>query len=63
MKDKSIHIFTKNDADRLAYSMGFCPRSLDRYIGRYVEIRLKSPKKLVGVCGAVYRNGESGAME
>ena len=62
MKDKSIHIFTKDDADRLTYSMGFCPRNLDRYIGRYVEIKLRSSKKMVGVSGAIYRNGKNGAV-
>ena len=44
MKDQSIRKLTKEECQALAKVMGYYPGALDEYEGRYVKIRLNSPK-------------------
>lgn len=57
MKSKSIRKLYVQDVRLLEEIMGYNPGSLRRYAGRYVEIRVRSPKKITGPSGMVYLNG------
>ena len=46
MKDQSIRKLTIGDCRLLAGVMGFTDAALDDYEGRYVKIRLNSPKRI-----------------
>ena len=56
MKDKSIRKLTKKECRMLSEAMGFGESSLTHFEGRYVKIILKSPRRVKGCCGQVYRN-------
>jgi hypothetical protein len=46
MKDQSIRKLTLKECRLLSEVMGFCKESLDDYEGRYVKIKLISPKRI-----------------
>lgn len=56
MKDESIRKLTRKDCEMLSEVMGYGGNSLRDYEGRYTKIVLKSPKKVHGITGLVFRN-------
>ncbi len=61
MKDQSIRKLTLKECRLLSEVMGFCRNSLDDYSGRYVKIKLISPKRITGLLGCtVYENENKG---
>jgi hypothetical protein len=44
MKDQSIRKLTKIECRVLSKVMGYYPEALDCYEGRYIKIRINSPK-------------------
>jgi hypothetical protein len=61
MKDQSIRKLTLEECRKLAIVMGFCRHSLDDYSGRYVKIKLISPKRISGLLGCtIYENKNGG---
>ena len=46
MKDQSIRKLTLKECRALSEVMGYYPEALDDYEGRYVKIKLISPKRI-----------------
>lgn len=59
MKDQSIRKITLKECRALATVMGFAPGSLDEYEGRYVKIRLNSPKRIDSWDGVMVHMNEN----
>jgi hypothetical protein len=61
MKDQSIRKLTKEECRKLADVMGFEKGAVDSYEGRYVKIKLISPKRIDSWDGVfVYVNTNDG---
>jgi len=59
MKDQSIRKLTLKECRILSEVMGFTRNSLDDYAGRYVKIKLLSPKNIIGILGNIVYENES----
>ena len=61
MKDQSIRKLTLKECRALSEVMGYYPKALDDYEGRYVKIKLISPKRISGLLGCtIYENKNGG---
>jgi hypothetical protein len=59
MKDQSIRKLTLKECRALSKVMGFNPESLDDYEGRYVKIKLISPKRIDSWDGVLIHMNEN----